>query len=134
MSWQPDLKGVPEVKSSGTILDKAVHECVKRLQRHPIKLYKDKYGRVGYELQDAILVAKKELYGYLVSCHTTIVEEAYEKNKIVLMYILKTDTFYKFDPFEILRKGVPNKRGGVEMLNFPIGMGINFEKGLDRWF
>jgi hypothetical protein len=132
---------VNEVTYTGKVLDKAVHECVARLKKEPIKLHKDWNGRVAYEIDDAILVAKRDTYGYIVSCHKFLVDIARNNNKWILMYLLKNNMFYWFDAKEIWEKAEENFRGGAPMLNFDINLGQNLEgkddtkkqQGLDKW-
>lgn len=88
---------------------------------------RDSYGFYAYATDRFILVAKKYLYGNVISTHSDVPEIAERHNKKVIMYIDEIDRFYIFSPTEILRTGVVNFRGNVRMINFEIKLGVRYK-------
>jgi hypothetical protein len=98
----------------------------KKLNKFVLKEFRDGIGRIGFEVDNFIVVARSTTYGYIVSTHKTLVESAKEKGKKILMYVGKNDAFYEFDPDEITETGTINRRGNEEMLNFDIKCGVRY--------
>ena len=92
--------------------------------REPIK---DKYGVIGYDIGQYILVAKPMLFnGSIVSCHKNkIVFRAIQSVCKILFYISAHNCFYWFEPVEILNhpESFLNRRKTITMINFPIELG-----------
>lgn len=127
--WTPDLDDKKGVKKGiGTWITKARDEYKKRFRDYPLKALRDSIGIFAYVYSDKILVAKKYVYGNIVSAHKKAVERAYQQKKDFVMYIVESNSFYKFDTEKIIQKGRLNKRNGIEMLNFNITLGMNIEK------
>lgn len=127
--WIGKVEDVDDITNSGgALIIKARKLCQERLRKPITKSLKDKVGIVGWITSDSIVVAKKYVYGWIVSCHKGIVEMAQENDLSLLMYIEKSDTFYKFDVDEIIKQNTINYRGSIAMMNFDIRIGENIEK------
>lgn len=110
----------------GKLLFRAVVKIVEKFNMRVLHKYKDAFGTYAVLFRKFILVAKKESYGWIVSCHKSVLEECIKKQIPLLMYILKNDTFYYFDPRESI-KGKINLRAGVEFCNFPVEEGVKLK-------
>lgn len=119
-TWTPDKRDYSNRKGSGELLSKALKLARKRAMRS----LRDDKGIYAYELRNTFLVAKKELYGNIVSIHYSLLKRAWDKEKQIVMYIESENTFYNFDPQEILdQKLFNNHKDGEEMINFNIKLG-----------
>jgi len=120
-SWIPDPKDYDKRKGSGALLRRALG-LIKNSPGNPIH---DELGLIGYELENVILVAKKEPYGYIVSCHKIeIFDKAKEEGKAIVMFIARGEAFYQFDPEEIWNSDYYlNRKDNQQMINFNIKLG-----------
>lgn len=117
--WNPDLSNSPDRKGEGTLLFKA-----QRLFGGPIiERLEDEIGIFALNLAKYVLVAKTYIHGYIVSAHKRAVYSAFNQNKELLMYIAKSDAFYKFNPKTILNYGEENMKGKAIMMNWNINLG-----------
>jgi len=125
------LENVSEIRCfHGLVLEHARDEFLSRFPDETVlRPLRDRQGIVGYEAYYRILCAKKYIYGSIVSCHEMLVRRAIEQEKWLLMYILKNNKFYLFNPSRIMESGVRNFRGGERMINFEIKRGVNAETG-----
>jgi len=127
--WIAKIEDVDDIThSGGALIVKAGKLCKDRLGKNITKSLKDNVGIMGWLTYDSIVVAKKYVYGWIVSCHKGVVELAQEKDLSLLMYIEKSDTFYQFDPDEIIKQNTINYRGKIPMMNFDVRLGKNIEK------
>ncbi len=126
--WIPIVSDVELKKGGGSILYNAMQIYRIKTNRRIINKLSDKVGTVAYESDDVILCAKNYIYGYIVSCHKAIVTRAIQTNKQLYMYIADKDSFYSFNPVDILADGIVNHRGQTEMINFKIGFGTRVLK------
>jgi hypothetical protein len=120
--WIADLSDKHSGEVRGTLLKKAMEKVINKTALYPLDKYKDDFGTYAVLFRDFILVAKKESYGWIVSCHKSILEECIKKNKPLCMYVEQQNAFYLFDPREAI-KGKINLRAGVEFVNFPYAEG-----------
>ncbi len=123
MRWIPRINDDEMIKGRGSLLRKAR----RKLGTTPQGYFKDDIGVVAFELQKHLVVAKGYIYGWVVSAHKGIVERALQLDKKLLMFIDKSNAFYEFDPFIVMRNGTKNHRGKVEMLNFDIKLGVRYD-------
>ncbi|MHA2038300.1 MAG: hypothetical protein ACW98X_17820 [Promethearchaeota archaeon] len=120
--WIPDYSNKHSGEVKRTLLKKAMEKVINKTGLYPLDKYRDEFGTYAILFRDFILVAKKESYGWVVSCHKAILEECLKKNKPLCMYVEKQDAFYLFDPREAI-KGKINLREGIEFVNFPYAEG-----------
>jgi hypothetical protein len=115
------IEDTPEViKGSEGLLSQAM----RLLNKYVYSVSSDGVGMVSFEVDDAIVVAKKyAVMEMTVSAHKNAILEALEKKKRLLMYIDSLKTFYYFNPQTLLEKGVVNLRGKSEMINFDYHLG-----------
>ena len=92
-----------------------------------IRPIKDKYGKIGFELDNHYLVAKRNMFGDIVSVDVSIWNRARKNNKKILIFMGDSKYFYEFDPKEITDT-VTNSRGDKMMVNFSIRNGVNMAK------
>jgi len=71
-----------------------------------------------------IIVAKRYIFGNIVSCHLRAVIASINQKKPLIMYIQNTKKYYSFDAEQILKDGEENMKGDVRMWNFSIRLGI----------
>lgn len=133
--WYPNLDDVKIKKGKESLLKKAVKILKKKYNITPLFELTDNYGTYAYiyphlPFRDGfVLVAKRYIYGYIVSVHSKAVEHAIENDKILVMYIdTPQKRFYSFEPQEIIDNAEINYRGNVKMLNFNIRLGKNWVK------
>lgn len=130
MTQLDNLQDVDSIHADGRILEHARMEFLKRFPDEEIlRSLRDNHGLIGYESYYRVLCARKYIYGSIVSCHEDLIRRAIEQEKGLLMYILKCNKFYLFNPSKIMIGGVRNIRGGSCMINFEIKRGINAETG-----
>ena len=128
MSWIPQLRDEDEINNSGgLLLTKAKTLCIERLNKPILNVIKDDHGAIAWKTNEFYLVAKSYVYGYIVSCHKELVDMALENGFDIVMYIEKSDKFYRFNPKEIIEKHTINQRAGIDMINFDIKLGTNME-------
>lgn len=129
MTWTPCLEDTDQINNSGgQLILLARDEFLKRFPDEAIlRSLHDSHGVIGFEGYYKILCAKKYVYGSIVSCHEFLVRRAIEQQKGILMYILKANKFYLFNPSKIMECGIRNTRGHHSMINFEIKRGINAE-------
>jgi len=121
--WIPNISDTQVVnKSQRKLLDIAK----KRLNKHILREFRDSVGRIGFEVDTHLVMAKGYVYGWVVSFHKSLVKLAFEKNKKILLYIGKNDAFYEFLPATVFDKGTINVRGNEEMLNVDIKSGKRY--------
>ena len=121
--WIPDYSSKHSGEVEGTLLYRAIVKCVNKFGLPVLHRYQDDFGCYGVLFPRFILCAKKESYGWVVSCHKSLLEACIKKDVPLLMYILKSDTFYYFDPRKAL-EGATNLRAGIEFVNFPVEEGV----------
>ena len=132
--WKNKLENKKFKKSRGGLLDEAIRVYFglkRRLENIPdivdTSWVRDVYGTIGLDSKEFIVVAKKYVYGDMVSVHKIIWDRAILRGKKILMYIKKNGYFYLFSP-EKIKKTIFNKRGNTMMVNFGIRNGINIVK------
>jgi hypothetical protein len=121
--WTPDLSAWPEKKGDCKIL----WEAFQKIQ--PAQLQdrlEDDVGLFAINTDKGVLCAKKETYGFIVSCHERVVHSACNQKKRIIMFIKKGEHFYSFEPEKVLKSSEPNIRGGMRMLNFQIKLGERY--------
>jgi len=122
--WIPKISDTQVVnKSQKKLLDTAK----RKLNKYVIREFKDSVGRIGFEIDTHIVMAKEYIYGWIVSFHKSLVKMAFEKNKKILLYVGKNDAFYEFLPANVFDKGTINVRGHEEMLNIDIKSGKRYD-------
>jgi hypothetical protein len=119
MAWQPNLSDLPHVEGSGILLN----EAFQKLQSHAEGKMTDGIGMYGIITERGILVAKKYIYGNIVSAHKIAVVTAKSLNRPMIMYIGDIGKFYSFNAQKIMEQSEENKRGDVIFLNWTIKMG-----------
>jgi hypothetical protein len=127
--WIPNTGNSEKLKNSGgALIHKAKEEFMKRSGLRLITALSDSIGVMGYVFPGYILCAKEYVYGWVVSCHESLVMSAAEHDLKVIMYIHKVDKFYVFRPEDIKIKGTINQRLGINMINFDIRLGVAYER------
>jgi hypothetical protein len=134
-TWEPNKSDTDKVTNSGgVLLTKAREKFAARFHKNPLHIENPSYhphddkGTVGYEYDDCFLCCKDYVYGSIVSCHKKLVASAQATNKRLIMYIVKSDSFYEFDVNKVFETGFDNLRGNSVMINFDIKLGTNIEK------
>lgn len=126
--WTPNIKDTEHRKSYRYLLVTAYKRLKKTYPNLKINnKMRDSGGIFAYDTNYGILVAKKQVWGYYVSCHQRAVISAFNQNKNLIMYIEDVRKHYKFNPKEVLEKSKPNLKGSVTMLNFDIKLGVRFD-------
>lgn len=132
--WKNKLENKKFKKSRSGLLDEAlrVYSGIRKNLDGVPKIVdavwiRDGYGIIGLDSKDFILVAKKYIYGDIVSVHKLVWNRAILRGKKILMYIKSSGYFYLFSPDKI-EETIMNKRGKVEMVNFGIKNGVNIVK------
>ncbi len=132
--WKNKLENKKFKKSRSGLLDEAmrVYSGLRRgLDGIPeivdASWVRDGYGTIGLDSKEFIIVAKKYIYGDVVSVHKIVWNRAIMRRKKILMYIKSSGYFYLFNP-ERIKKTIMNKRGLIEMINFSIRNGVNIVK------
>lgn len=120
-NWIPNIKNTQTNPGSGEIL----RDLVIRLKAFNCEKLCDEDGAFALNLENGIFVAKKYIWGNIVSCHKRAVISAMNQNKPLIMYIEKIDRFYEFNPEELLQEGKENLKGNAKMVNFKITKGRN---------
>ena len=123
MTWQPNLSEFPTKKGSNKLLWKAFERSQPNRLEYRMK---DKEGVFALDTSKGILVAKKYIMGWCVSCHKRAVFSALNQDKPLLMYIKDSNGFYEFNPSDIWKNNEENKRGDAIMLNFSIKLGKRY--------
>jgi len=123
-----EIKDVDQPEPTGNLLNKVFYKLGLKYLEDDEKL-KDKYGVFAYNLKNFVVVAKRYIYGNIVSCHKRAVVSAMNQKKPLIMYIDQVDKFYQFDPKEIFENSKENLKGGEKMLNFDIRLGKHIEIG-----
>jgi hypothetical protein len=122
--WQPKLENVPQPIPTDGLLRKAVYQLYrKRIISQPLELMRDEHGIYGYRYGQFILVAKKELYGNIVSVHEDAVLCARMHHVGIVMWLASMEKFYWFNAAEIDYTGDRNLKGKSVMVNFNIRLG-----------
>ncbi len=130
MAWKADLSDVPQPIPSYKLLRLAVYKLYRKgIVTNPLEVLKDDMGIWGYRYPQFILVAKKELYGNIVSVHEQAVFKARLLRIRIVMWINDAKKFYSFNPDEIEKTAKKNYKGRVLMYNFSIKLG----SPLDNW-
>ncbi len=124
MSWKPNLSSFPHKEGSKTLLWKAFDKIQPAIIEDRLK---DDKGMFAINTNKGVLVAKKYIYGYIVSAHMRAVVSAYNQRKRLILYIDDIRKFYSFKPDEILRNSEENIRGKAVMLNWNIKLGEKLE-------
>lgn len=121
--WKPKISKFPHKYGNKTLLWKAftLAQPLKFIE----KLEDDK-GTFAINTDRCVLVAKKYVYGYIVSAHKRAVISAFNQKKKLLMYIGNAKKFYVFDPKDILNNSMENIRGKEVMMNWNINLGRRF--------
>lgn len=118
-----------ELKKGGGLLRIARDRLI--LQGHtciPAGGLSDRYCVYAYRFLGFLLVAKKQIYGNIVSVHAQAVKVAKAERRLIIMYIEAAQAYYVFNPQEIEAFAQVNRRDNVEMLNFPVRLGRNLER------
>ena len=124
MSWSPNLKNVVQPLATDKLLKKAVLMLYRKdVISQPKEVLRDEHGVWGYRYGQFIMVAKKELHGYVVSCHEEAVLKAMMHKVGIVMYLDSRGIFYSFDPYKIQEVGEKNYKGLASMINFSIKLG-----------
>ena len=122
--WIPDLSNVIQPLPTYNLLRKAVWKLYsKRVISNPFEVLRDQYGVYGFRYAQFILVAKKELYGNIVSVHEEAILTARRYHVGILMWLESAKRYYWFDADELDRKGERNYKGIAPMVNFNIKLG-----------
>ena len=100
--WQPCIQDVIQPLPTDKLLDKAIYGLYrKHVITHPEEVLYDEYGRYGFRYKSFILVAKKKLYGNLVSCHEEAILKARAHRIGIVMYLHSANRYYLFNPIEL---------------------------------
>lgn len=83
----------------------------------------DDDGPFGYVTEDAVVVAKLETYGDIVSCHKKAAVAAHNTDRDIVMYLDEAGEWYQFDAYDVLTQGHDNERRGEKFTNFDIRKG-----------
>lgn len=121
--WKPNLSKFPHKYGDKSLLWEAFNKA------QPLKLIEklqDKKGTFALNTDRYILVAKKYIYGYIVSAHKRAVISACNQKKDILMYIKNSNKFYLFDSKKVLNNSTENIRGEEVMLNWNINIGRRY--------
>ena len=125
MNWKPKkIIDITQQLPSFKLLKKAVWKLYQKdIIRNPYEVLKDQHGTYGYRYGHFILLAKKEVYGNIVSFHKKAVLKAMEFNIPILLWLDSNKEFYLFDPEEVYNNSERNYKGSTEMLNCSIKLG-----------
>jgi hypothetical protein len=121
MVWNPNLSSVPQPIPTYRLFVWKLY--VKGVIRNPREVLKDTHGIYGYRYPQFILVAKKEVYGNVVSVHEEAMLKARMAHVNIIMWLDSAKKFYAFNPEEIDAKGERNFKGLTPMVNFNINLG-----------
>jgi len=123
--WKPNLEDISSsFDRRGLLLRKAIKKIVDEHNENLKKGLKDKTRKVwGYVTDKYVVVAKRYIYGNIVSCHAEACFLAFNLKKKIVMYIEDMDKFYVFDPVEVIFNSERNYRRGILMFNFDIKLG-----------
>ena len=128
MSWSPNLSNCPQPLPTQNLLRKAMWKLYqKRVITNPSEVLKDRYGVYGFRYPQFLLVAKKEIYGNVVSVHEEAVLKARIHHVGIVMWLESAKKFYWFDPDRVDKEGERNFKGLAPMLNFSIKLGKDVE-------
>ena len=131
--FKKELKNSTIRMGRSSILEEALVVYENLFDEEKFVILKDRYGRIGYEGKEIILVGKKEPYGDIVSVHKKIWDKAKKEKKDIVMYIKTSGYFYRFRP-ENIKDSVVNERvnkktgKGIKMVNFDVRYGKNLMK------
>ena len=119
MGWRPD-PGDYDRHGEGDLLQEALHK-IKATGVRPIS---DSGGVCAYQTKHTIIVAKKALYGNIVSVASHLIRRAKDQGLWIIMYVAAAKSFYQFDPEDIEDcTQFRNHYGLEEMHNFSIKLG-----------
>jgi hypothetical protein len=122
--WQPCITDVIQPLPTDKLLDKAVYGLYrKHVIMNPLEVLHDEHGRYGFRYPSFILVAKRELYGNIVSVHEEAILKARAHRIGIVMYLHSAQKYYWFNPVEIDYMGERNLKGKAIMVNFSIKYG-----------
>ena len=131
--WIPSMGTDPQKHGEDNLIRRAMKHAG-GFDLKPISAIYDDHGLIGLEYNDFIMVAKKYIYGWVVSAHETTIKRASREGKTIIMFIGDDDKYYEFMPNVILDKSTKNIRGGITMLNWDVKLGkrVDFnQKRLD---
>jgi hypothetical protein len=119
--WRPNYHDVPQPIPVDNLIKKAIDKLIKLgIVTFPWERLKDEHGIYGYRYGHFILVAKKEIYGNIVSFHETAILTARMHHVYIVMWLQEANKFYQFDPELCDKKGIRNQKGASTMVNVPI--------------
>ena len=135
MTWKPNMRNRIQEIPKDNVMPLAIRGLVNAGIIKPFptwsrrKLEDDngEYGKVG---KNFIILARKSLYGNILSIHKDAIARGIEEQIPLVVYFKDMNKYYKFDPEEIFRTTGPedeNRRGKSIMVNFKISMGVRFE-------
>jgi hypothetical protein len=120
--------------------DNLLFKAAERINGRALRNRRDKIGIICLEYPSFILVARRYVYQGIVSVHRTIINYARDNWKKIVMYVDETNSFFVFDPDEILAESTQNKRGPSEseiMENFSFDLGVKLSENKEetklRW-
>lgn len=121
--WKPDLSPTTTNKGKFGLLGLASAKINCTIE----DTLEDDTGKFALITNKGVLVAKRYVWGKLVSCHKQAVWSAFNLNKKLIMYIADVDKFYKFDPTEVIENSQENLKGESVMYNFEIKLGKRWD-------
>lgn len=122
--WVPNIQDVPQPIPTENLLNKAVWGLYrKHVIMNPLEVLKDEHGRYGFRYPQFVLVAKKEIYGNVVSIHEDAILKAMAAKVMVVMYLYSAHKYYRFNPAELYYVSERNMKGKAVMCNFNIKLG-----------
>jgi hypothetical protein len=122
--WNPKIQNCVQPIAMDRILQRTVKELYnKRIIGMPLEVLKDGHGTWGFRYGQFILLARKYVYGNIISVHKTAIAKAIEYAIPIVIYLADSRTFYKIDPETIIKeKLAENMKGQALMVNFNIGL------------
>lgn len=123
-SWKPNLDDTFQPIPTQNLLRKAVWKLYnKKIIMNPSEVLNDAHGVYGYRYPQFLVVAKKELYGNILSFHEQAVLKARMHRIGILCWLNSAKKFYLFDPVKVDKEGKRNMKGQSVMINVNISMG-----------
>ncbi len=109
---------------SGKLLAEALKTYKQVTKEKIVAILRDNYGVFGYNMERAVLTAKKEPFYDIVSCHKRALFSALNTKKPLVIFMKDNNAYYKFNPEEILKADPRiNERAEAPFFNFPISLG-----------
>lgn len=116
--WRPQTCDAPH-HGLGDLLNKAV----KKISTSKLNPIHDSGGLCAYEVDKGILVARRYVYGNIVSVANHLLHRAVSKGLWIFLYLDKNETVYKADPSVILENtDFENMKGLEKFNNFKVNL------------